>query len=192
MPPAAPQVMLAIPARRQVLRRGSGFTLLELMVTLVVASVLVAIAVPSFNQMIVTNRLTAQANDMVSAINFARSEAVMRNARIRFCRANGPTATACVGSTGNWTHWIVVPTLGGNVVRRGVVNTASGGLVVQSTLPSDLVEFGPEGLARTSAGALISNQRVSVCAPQAQQGRRVILGRGSRLSTETFTGSCGP
>lgn len=191
MPTPALQAMLASSsARRHAARRISGFTLMELMVTIAVASVLLAIAVPSFNQLIVTNRLTAQANEFVAAINFARSEAIKRNTSTLFCRAASATATACAATAGNWQNWIVTPG-GGNVVRRGVVNTFSGGISVESTLSGDQVMFGPEGLARTG-GVIVNNQRVSICSPRAQSGRRVVLGSGSRLSTTPFTGNCGP
>ena len=169
----------------------SGFTVLELMVTVGVASILLAIAVPSFNQLIATNRLTAQANEVVAALNFARSEAIKRNTSVSFCRVEPASPNACATRAGTWSNWIIIPTAGGNVVRRGVVNTFGGGISVQSTLNIDQVVFGAEGLAR-SGGAIVTNQRVSICSPREQQGRRVELGRGSRLSTTSFAGSCGP
>jgi type IV fimbrial biogenesis protein FimT len=190
MPTVAPQIMLAISsAKRCAATRMSGFTIVELMITVGVASILLAVAVPSFNQMMVTNRLTTQANDFVSAINFARSEAIKRNTTVSLCRVGSATDTACAAAAGNWSNWIVTPG-GDNVVRRGVVNNV-GGIVVQSTLTSDQVMFGPDGLARTGA-ALVNNQLISVCASRDQQGRRVVLGSGSRLSTEPFDGDCAP
>lgn len=159
------------------------------MVSIGVAGILLAVAVPSFNQLMVTNRLTAQANEMVAAMNFARSEAIKRNTRISFCRASSASATNCAGAAGSWRNWIITPG-DGTVVRRGVVNTFAGGISVQSTLTGDRVIFGADGLARTGA-AIVTNQRISICAPRDRTGRRVVLGAGSRLSTESFTGNCG-
>ena len=56
----------------------SGFTLIELMVTVSVAAVLLAIAAPSFSRLIAGNRITTQTNEFVGGLNLARAEAVRR------------------------------------------------------------------------------------------------------------------
>jgi type IV fimbrial biogenesis protein FimT len=174
--------------------RVSGFTLVELMVTVFVAGILLAVAVPSFNRMMVTSRVTAQANEFVAAINFARSEAIKRNTSMTLCRANGPNATACTGQAGNWQHWIVRPVAPANaaVVRRGLVNEFSQALVVRSTLTGDQVVFGGDGLAR-SGGAVIADEQIHVCSTgrvDPDSRRRVVFGAASRLFTESFQGDC--
>lgn len=55
-----------------------GFTLVELMVTLVVAAILVSMAVPSFTRMLATDRLSNQSNELIAALNGAKSEALRR------------------------------------------------------------------------------------------------------------------
>jgi len=167
--------------------RGAGFTLIELMITLAVAAVLLAIAVPSFNQMIVGNRLATQANEIVAAVSLARSEAIKRNASITLCRVQESDDTDCVDDVGSWENW-VVRTGAGTIVQRGVVNTYGGTFVVSSTLETDQVVFGPDGLARAD-GAIIAadaeNNVIRLCSTRLdnENVRLVALGAGSRVST---------
>jgi type IV fimbrial biogenesis protein FimT len=110
------------------------------------------------------------------------------------CRADDADSTDCAGEAGNWQHWIVRPVAPADaaVVRRGIVNEFSGGLSVQSTLTDDQVVFGGDGLARTG-GVVIDDEQINVCTTDNEDQdtrRRVVLGSGSRLSTEKFAGDC--
>lgn len=85
-----------------------GLTLPELLATIAVAAIVLGIAVPSFRELFVQNRLTTQINHLVLDLNFARSEAVSRG---------GPLVVLCKSPNGNtcsteasdfWeTGWIV-------------------------------------------------------------------------------------
>lgn len=88
----------------------AGFTLVELMMTLVIAGIIATQAVPSFGKMIARNRLVTQTNDLVADIHLARSEAVTRGARVILCRSADPRATtpSCSGTTQTWTTgWLL-------------------------------------------------------------------------------------
>lgn len=93
-------------ARHVQARCARGVTLVELVITLVVASVLFAIAIPNFNNLINSNRLTTAANSLVGALNNARMEAIKRNASVQFCSNSATTnnsdtlGTACGTSAG--------------------------------------------------------------------------------------------
>lgn len=70
-------------------RINSGFTLIELMVTIVVAAALLTVAVPSFREMFARNELITVTNAWVGAINTARAEAVKRNQIVVLCGESG-------------------------------------------------------------------------------------------------------
>ncbi|MEX0941072.1 MAG: GspH/FimT family pseudopilin [Pseudomonadales bacterium] len=57
-------------------KKNKGFTLLELMIVLVIAGIAMGAAFPAFQGMITRNRIATQTNDLLLAINVARSEAL--------------------------------------------------------------------------------------------------------------------
>ncbi len=61
----------------------SGFTLVELMVAIAVLGILSAVALPSFSNLLKSNRMATQANSLIAGFNYARNEAVNRGVNIR-------------------------------------------------------------------------------------------------------------
>ena len=105
--------------RKYTLSLSRGFTLVELVITLAVAGVLVSLAVPSFTQFVKNNRLITQANDLVTALNVARSEAIRRGNRVTLCKSSNQVS--CAGS-GSWDQgWIVFV----DVNDDGIVSNAA-------------------------------------------------------------------
>jgi len=59
-------------------RAARGFTLLEVVITVVLAVILVTIALPSFRELTIRSNVTTLTNSLVIALNSARAEAVRR------------------------------------------------------------------------------------------------------------------
>lgn len=90
-------------------RKQAGVTLLELLITLSIAAILVTLTAPSFQDLIRRNRATTQSNELLTALNLARSEAVKRGRRVSVCSSANPmVATPVCSGSSNWaTGWIV-------------------------------------------------------------------------------------
>lgn len=75
----------------------AGFTLIELMLTIVVMAVLLAIAVPSFTSQFQKQRLKGAGERLVSEIQFARNQAIGSNDDISVNVQSGGGTDWCIG-----------------------------------------------------------------------------------------------
>lgn len=88
--------------------KQAGFTIIELMVSITVLGVLLGVGVPAFNNLVRNNRLAAQTNALVGALNYARSEAATRSMPVSVCAASDATQTDCSEDAADWGNgWIV-------------------------------------------------------------------------------------
>ena len=90
-------------------RCNRGVTLVELMVTISIMAILLAIGVPAMGRFIHDTRTSNVTNEFVNALNLARSEAVRRNRLVTVCRsANPEAATPSCDNGSDWsTGWVV-------------------------------------------------------------------------------------
>lgn len=100
-----------------------GFTIAELIIVVIVASILAAMAAPNLSEFVKNNSRATRVNTMVTALNFARGQAVTRNARVSLCRSAGLANCDGVGDGSFESGWIVFTDGGvrGNVDGTDVV-----------------------------------------------------------------------
>lgn len=120
------------------MRYSRAFTLIELMITLAILAILLAIAAPSFRDIIQSNRTQTITNDLTTALQFARSEAVKRGVRVDICRRN---ENAC-DDAADWDKGWLVKIHGGAVLR---VWEATGDRD-SVTGPAETLTYRPNGL----------------------------------------------
>lgn len=82
-----------------------GLTLVELLVTLAIVAMLVLASVPSFTGAIINSRIRATGEALMTGIQLAKSEAVSRNARVRF-QLTSTLDNGCVLAA-NGTNWVI-------------------------------------------------------------------------------------
>jgi len=178
-------------------RHGAGFTLIELMVAVAILAVLAALAAPSFNEAILSNRLASYANTFVASAQLARGEAIKRNATVVMCRWAG--GTSCAASGGWQQGWIVWRDADGD-------GTADPDEVIQrqQALSSDyhfsgdvgysLDFLGTGGAQKTGGSQLSIDEDLILCraapSPGGQERRLVISATGRVSVARRAEGVC--
>ncbi len=90
---------------------NSGFTLIELIITLAVAAVVLTLAAPALRDTLIRNRVATEINSLAATLNQGRSEAIKRGRSVTLC--NSSNGTSCCSSSGascakNWQNgWIL-------------------------------------------------------------------------------------
>jgi type IV fimbrial biogenesis protein FimT len=147
-----------------------GFTLIELMITVAILAILAGLGAPAMQRFIVNNRLTTAANDMMTIIAYARSEAIRRGSIVTICKSSN--GTSCTTS-GNWDQgWIAfVDTDGDATVDSGeqilrIQNAIPEGMqIAGSTDVADYLSFASTAFPRKSTGSAIAASTLTVCTP---------------------------
>lgn len=144
------------------------------MVTVALAGILVAVAIPSFQEIIRNNRLATQANAFVSALNLARSEAVKRSVRVTLCKS--ANATSCATTGGYDQGWIVfVDSNNSATVNTGeqiirVYEAMPGGMTLTGNTNVDsYLSYTSDGLTRMISGAFQAGTITLCKSPKARQ-----------------------
>jgi type IV fimbrial biogenesis protein FimT len=116
-------------------RPSTGFTLVELLVTMAIAAILLAIGVPSLQAFLADQAAASSADELAEGVRLARAEATKRGMIVKICASQNTSdaSPTCSGKGGDgWlTGWIIVD-LNGNLLRvqnpmRGIKSVDSGG-----------------------------------------------------------------
>lgn len=160
-----------------------GFSLIEAMVTVSILATVLSIGVPSFQSIVVANRMTALANELVLDLNTARSEAVKRNARVALCLSeNADASDPTCGSGTDWTQGRVVFS---DPLGAGSHDSNEPVLKVNAKLPAGftLKSEGIDGYLQFTALGQPSSVGQFVLCKQGEKGRTITITAAGHVQT---------
>src|SRR5262245_27170835 len=170
-----------------------GFTLVEVMTVVTISAILVALAIPSFQNSIRSSRISGATNSLIAGMDLARSEAIRRNANVTFCRsttADQPNADCSDGAANGYAGtdwaagWIVFAKAPGNAVntsfevndellfRQAGLPNAPERLLIESNAPNPQARtFDSRGIGAGAAATMFIDHRDTQVAVRSTQAR---------------------
>ena len=140
--------------------------------TIVIISIVAAIALPSFTTVIENNQLASQANSFIGSVAMARSEAVKQ----------GSTITLISNSAGNnWSSGWCLSTgttnCNGTVIQK--YPPTAGGLTLSGD--RNTFSFNSRGYLSTNSGTL------TLCKSSGKQGQQITINAAGRANGQRIT-----
>lgn len=86
-------------------RSASGFTMVEMLMTIAIAAILTSLAIPSFRYITNSNRIASELNGLLGDLQLARAEAIKEGRTVTVCQSTD--STSCTNSTSWEKGWIV-------------------------------------------------------------------------------------
>ena len=170
-------------------RLHAGFTIIEFMVTIVIAAILLTLVMPATGNLLDRHRVTTATNELHLDLVLARQTAVAETQRVAVCpSADGATCTGAY----RWEHgWIVFSDANGNRDRDAgepLIKVRSGieGFRIDSG-GRPAFRFFPDGTAPGNNGSIY------ICNPALPEfGQRLVLANLGRVRQEHSSSACSP
>lgn len=170
-------------------RREAGFTLYELLITVIIIGVVLSFGLSNLGDFTRNNRMTATANDLHAAFHLARSEASRGRTNVTICASADAMdfAPNCTG-VGTWNQGYIVfadtngdllPNPGEPILRRH--GPAEDGITLTFENNADYFSYAPSGLGRGDVGGLPAVSQVVMC-----DERGNIVGAGGNSAARLF------
>ncbi len=167
------------------IRKGEGYTLIELMITLTIAAIMTILAIPGFRTLIQNNRAINITNDIAASLNYSRSEAVGRGNGVAVCASVDTAQSACGGN--NWNNgWLVFNDTDGD----GIQDAGEATLRVHGILSNDATVTPPAGVIAYDSSGFVTqgsgNFTITVSGCTANNARLLSVSNTGRVSISSI------
>lgn len=149
----------------------TGFTLIELMAAVVLAGVLLTMGVPSLSAMVHNNRITTEANEFITALNIARSEAIKR-------RTNIDVIATGSSSSNEWGGGWRIEVSGGDVLKNYAAFSGNGTL--DSNGDKTTFQYQASGRVNTADTLFLCDDR------SGETGRQISIATTGRVTVAEY------
>ena len=158
------------------MKNEKGFTLLELITTMAIATILVMTAAPSMKSITMNSAQTGGINEMVAVMNLARNTAISTNSRVTIC----PSTNGAGCQAGSWADgWVAFTDAdsdqivdgGESVIRRG---EGDDGLTISPSGFTSFIMYRPNGRAM-GANVSTNTGEFSVCDSRGSDHAKVVI-----------------
>jgi len=151
-------------------RSQHGFTLYELLITLMVVGVILTLGIPNLAEFRQNGRMTATANDLHAAFQLARSESARARSNITICASADPLG-AGADCDGTWDQgYIVFVDDDGDLLRAGANETVlrahppvETGVNLRFANNALFFSYASTGLGRGDVGGNFAVSQVVMC-----------------------------
>ena len=162
--------------------KQTGFTVVELMITILIGGILMAIAMPGFRGMQRNNCMTTSTNQMIVSLNLARSEAAKFNDSVNISAINAADANNEWGD--GWTVWRDLDndnTQDANeVIYRSDLNCP--GISMNDTGNDGMYVYGGDGFIDSAATVQVCDGDTTV---SGERGRQITVSTTGRPSVNS-------
>lgn len=138
------------PSHRTARSPLAGFTLVELLITIAIAAILLAIGAPALTSFLADQAAAGNADEFAAAVRYARTEAMKRGRDVTMCASTDPAADAPACDANDWmTGWAITVPPNSTVLR---VQNALRAMDARSAADATTLTFAPNGLVTAGSG----------------------------------------
>lgn len=156
--------------------RQKGYTLIELLTTLGVATVLISVAMPGMQSFRMNSRQSGKVNELLSIMHLARNTAITSNTRVTLCSSSNGNSCESVAWDKGWIAFVDKDSDQNVDDDEAVIRVGTGvdGVTISSGQYSDFLMYRPNGRAMGDVPSKNSGQ-FTVCDRRGSQHAKAIV-----------------